>query len=105
MTMIKIFMLSQHGGPVTCACGGSFGQSEEQIQVLQYALEEAFDCQVEVYDISRRGDMRREHIVFDLMSRSGVKALPIVVVNDEVVSTGKVNPEYVIAAIKAKLAA
>ncbi|GAK56690.1 hypothetical protein U27_03653 [Candidatus Vecturithrix granuli] len=47
MTLIKIFMLSQYGDPGTCACGGSFGQSEEQIQALHYALEEAFDCQVD----------------------------------------------------------
>ncbi|GAK56691.1 hypothetical protein U27_03654 [Candidatus Vecturithrix granuli] len=49
--------------------------------------------------------MQRDRIVFDSMSTSGVKALPIVVVNDEVISTGKVTPEPVIAALKAKLAA
>lgn len=99
-TPIKIFMLPQESGPGGCACGKPVGQSTEQIHALQSAIETALGCQVEVCDITSRRNMQDYRVVFDLMSTSGVKALPIVTLNDEVVSTGKVWPEPVIAALK-----
>ena len=96
-----IFMLPRQGGPGGCACGGPVGQSTEQIRVLQQAIKDATGYHVYVYDITNReGDMQNYRVVFDLMSTSGVKALPVVTLNDEIVSTGKVWSEPVIAAIK-----
>lgn len=88
--VVKIFVLPQENGPGGCGCCGPVGQSAEQIQALQYAIGDAFGCQVDVYDITRQGNMSTFPMVFTLMSTSGVKALPIVTLNDEVVSTGKV---------------
>lgn len=97
----KIFMLPRQSGPGGCACGGPVGQSSEQIRVLQHVIEAATGYHVDVYDITNRGgDMQNYRVVFDLMSTSGVKVLPVITLNDEVVSTGKVWPESVIAAIQ-----
>jgi len=102
---IKIFTLKRQPGPGDYTCCGPVGQTSEQIQDLQSAIETATGVQVEVYNVGRFGAEPPPRLVVDLMSTSGVKALPIVIMNDEVVSTGKVNPEPVIASIKAKLAA
>jgi hypothetical protein len=82
--VIKILVLPQEKGPGGCGCCGPVGQSTEQIQALQYAIEDAFGCQVDVYDITRRGDMPNVPEIFTLMSTSGVKALPVVTLNDEI---------------------
>ncbi|GAK56685.1 hypothetical protein U27_03648 [Candidatus Vecturithrix granuli] len=102
---IKMFILKRQPGPGGYTCCGPIGQTSEQIQDLQAAIESATGCQVEVYNVGRFGAEQPPRMVVDLMSTLGIKALPIVIMNDEAVSIGKVTPEPIIAAIKAKLAA
>ena len=101
---IRIFALPQQF-PCGCeaTCCGPVGQTEEEIQSLKAAIEKEFGLPVNVYD-STDGKIMRNHMQTLRLIRSlGPMALPIVAMEDDIVSIGNPTPEKAIAAIKDKL--
>lgn len=101
---IKIFMMPQQFpcGPQSSCCG-PIGQNEEEIQALKEAIEKNIGCNVEVLNVTNGNDMRKHLEILRLIRSLSPMALPIIVLNGEVVSIGNPDPEEAIMAIKEKM--
>ncbi len=101
---LQIFMMPQQ---FPCghqsSCCGPIGQSEEEVQKLKSALEREFECQVEVIDVTKGTDMKNHLPVVRLFRSFGPAALPIIVLDGEVVSMGVPTPEQAVLAVKEKM--
>lgn len=102
--IVKIFMLPQQFpcGPQSSCCG-PIGQMEEEIQNLKSAVEKEIGCQVEVLNVMDGNDMRNHLQTVRLVRAFGAMALPIITLNEEVVSMGNPTPEQTVLAIKEKM--
>ncbi len=102
---IRIFMLPQRFpcGPQSSCCG-PIGQTEEEIQSLKDVIEKELDAKVEVIDVTKGQDMKNYLQIVRLVRSMGFQILPIITLNDEIVSVGM--PEQLhqaILAIKEKM--
>jgi hypothetical protein len=82
------------------SCCGPVGQSEEEIQSLKSSIEKELGYEVEVLNVNNDGDMRGHARIAQLFRSFGRAALPIVALEDEIVSMGDCTPEKVVAAIR-----
>jgi hypothetical protein len=100
---VRIFIMPRQScGPQACSCG-SIGQSEEQIRILKSTIEQAIDCQVEVYDATSRDVMKNHPTIIDLLRSFGLTDLPVITLNDEVVSVGTPSPNQIVSAVWEKM--
>jgi len=99
--VLKIFMLPQE---FPCgeqsSCCGPIGQSEEQIQSLKSSIEEELGYEVEVLNVKNEDHVKNHPQVLQLVQSLGPSALPILTLEDEVVSIGNPTPEKAIAEIR-----
>ncbi|UCD56432.1 MAG: hypothetical protein JSV16_11420, partial [Candidatus Hydrogenedentota bacterium] len=82
------------------SCCGPVGQSEEEIQSLKSSIEKELGYEVEVLNVNNDGDMRDHARIAQLFQTFGRASLPIVALEDEVVSMGDCTPGKVVAAIR-----
>lgn len=103
-TSVGIFMMPipESCGP-SCSCCGPVGQSEQAIQGLKTAIEQEFGCQVAVYNVTDGQEMKAHLPIVRLVRSFGMMALPMITLNDEVVSMGSPVPEDVVAAVREKM--
>ena len=98
---VKIFMMPQE---FPCgeqsSCCGPIGQSEKEIESLKSSIEKELGCEVEVVNVKNDDEMRGRPRIAQLFQSLGAAALPIVALEDEVVSMGNSTPEEVVAAIR-----
>lgn len=101
---LKIFMLPQE---FPCgeqsSCCGPIGQSEEQIRSLKSSIEKELGCEAEVLNVKNGDDMKNHPQVMQLVHSMGPTALPILTLEDEVVSMGNATAEKALVAIKEKI--
>jgi hypothetical protein len=76
---------------------------EEEVQELKGALERALGCPVEVINVKDGKQMRNYLQVVRLVHAFGPAAVPIVALNDEVISLGRATPEQAVAALRERL--
>lgn len=100
---LKIFM---HPQEFPCgensSCCGPIGQSEEQISSLKSSIEKELGCEANVLNVKNDDDMKNHPQVMQLFHSMGAAALPILALDDEIVSMGESDPEKVVAAIREK---
>ena len=101
--ILKIFMMPQEFpcGEQSSCCGPT-GQSEEEIQNLKNSIEEELGYEVEVLNVKNEDDVKNYPRIVQLLQSLGPAALPILKLEDEVVSMGNPTPEKAIAAIREK---
>ncbi len=101
--ILKIFMMPQEFpcGEQSSCCGPT-GQSEEEIQNLKNSIEEELGYEVEVLNMKNEDDVKGYPRIVQLLQSLGPNALPILKLEDEVVSMGNPTPEKAIAAIREK---
>ncbi|MHC4260456.1 MAG: hypothetical protein ACYSTF_08630 [Planctomycetota bacterium] len=75
------------------SCCGPVGQSEEEIQSLKSSIEKELGCEVEVLNVNNDGDMRGHARISQLFQTLGRAALPIVALEDDIVSMGDCTPQ------------
>ena len=101
--ILRIFMMPQE---FPCgeqsSCCGPIGQSEEEIQNLKNSIEEELGYEVEVLNVKNEDDVKDYPRIVQLLQSLGPAALPILMLEDEVVSMGNPTPEKAIAAIREK---
>lgn len=85
------------------ACCGPIGQSDEDIQNLKESIEKELNVQVEVRNVIKGEDMRDYRQISGLFRSFGPMSLPIIAIDDEVVSMGNPTPQEAIAAIQEKI--
>lgn len=101
---IKIFtMPRQYPCGEESSCCGPVGQSEEEIERLKNAIEQEIDSQVEVIDTTKGDEMKSHLEIVRLVRSLGSMALPVITLNEEVVSVGNPKPGEAISAIKEKI--
>lgn len=103
-TTVRIFMLPQQFpcGPQSSCCG-PIGQTEEEIRKIKDSIEKGLNVKVEVLNVNEGKDMRNYLPIVRLVRSLGPMALPIITLNDEVVSIGMPDPEEATLAIKEKM--
>lgn len=98
---VRIFMMPQE---FPCgeqsSCCGPVGQSEEEIENLKSGIERELGYAVQVLNVKNDDEMRGHPRITQLFQSLGAAALPIVALEDEVVSMGNPTPEEVAAAIR-----
>ncbi len=101
---LRIFMLPQE---FPCgeqsSCCGPIGQSEDEIESLKSSIESQMGYEVEVLNVKDDDAMRNHPQVVKLVRSLGPTALPILALEDEVVSMAEIVPEKAIAAIREKV--
>jgi len=102
--IVKIFMmpLQYPCGPQS-ACCGPIGQSEEEIMSLKQAIEKNTACIVKIINVTEGREMRNYLQILSLLRSFGYMALPIISLNDEIISMGKPSPEEAVLLIKEKI--
>lgn len=102
---VRIFMLPLRFpcGPQSSCCG-PIGQSEEEIQAYKDLIEKELQCNVEVIDVTNGKEMKNHLNIVRLVHSFGPTALPIITLEEEVVSMGNSKPEEAVMAIKEKMA-
>lgn len=101
---IRIFILPQQFpcGPQSSCCG-PVGQSEEEVQSLKTAIETEFNMPVEIHYATDGKTMRNHLQTLRLVRSFGHMALPVITLDEEVVSMGNSAPENAIEEIRKKL--
>jgi disulfide oxidoreductase YuzD len=89
-------------GPQSSCCG-PVGQSEEDMQKLKDSIKTQLGCDVEVISVTDGNQMKNNLQIVRLLRSFGLMSLPIISLNDEVVSMGNPSPEEAVLAIKEKI--
>lgn len=85
------------------ACCGPIGQSEEEVQKLKEQIEKNLSVKVEVKNILKGEEMKSHREILALFRSFGPMSLPIIAVEDEVVSMGNPTPEEAVEALREKV--
>lgn len=101
---VRIFMLPQQFpcGPQSSCCG-PIGQSEEEVQNLKTIIERELDCRVEVLNAINGKDMRNHLQILRLIRSFGPMALPVIALDEDIVSMGNPTPEQAVSVIREKM--
>lgn len=86
------------------ACCGPVGQSDEDVQKLKEQIEKNLSVKVEVKNILKGEEMKSHREILALFRTFGPMSLPIIAVEDEVVSMGNPTPEEAVEALREKVA-
>jgi len=101
---VKIFIMLRQSvcGRQACSCSPT-GQTEAQLHILQQTIKQAVNCRAEVYDVTSK-EVRQDYpAIIDLLRSFGLTALPVITLNDEVVSVGTPSPNQIISAVWEKM--
>jgi disulfide oxidoreductase YuzD len=103
-TVVNIFTMPQQFpcGPQSSCCG-PIGQSEDVIKDLTETISRKLKCQVEIFNVMDKTQMKNHDAVAHIINSFGPGALPIIAIDDDVVSMGNPTPDEVIASIKEKI--
>lgn len=85
------------------ACCGPLGQSDEDIQNLKESIEKELSVGVEVKNVAKGEDMRDYRQISGLFRSLGSMSLPIIAIEDEVVSMGNPTPEEAVTTLREKI--
>lgn len=85
------------------ACCGPIGQSDEEVQRLKEQIEKGLGVHVEVKNIGKGEDMKDHREISALFRTFGPMSVPIIAVEDEVVSMGNPTPEEAVEALREKI--
>lgn len=98
----KIFTMEQQFpcGPNSSCCG-PIGQSQEEVSLLKSAIER-LGLEVEIYDIKNLKSLQENPQVFKLFQTFGPQVIPVISLDNEVVSMGKSEISEVISAVRSK---
>jgi hypothetical protein len=96
---VRIFTIPQQPS----CCGPAVGQTEEETQSLKSMIEKETSCQVAVSNLFNGGDLTDYPQIVRILNSFGTGALPIIVLDGEVVSMGNPTPEQAVMAIKGKI--
>ena len=101
---VRIFMLPQQFpcGPQSSCCV-PIGQTEEEIQNLKTIIGRELDCRVEVLNVMKGKDMKNHLQILRLVRSFGPMALPIITLDDDIVSLGNPMPEQAVSVIREKM--
>lgn len=101
---VRVFMLPLMFpcGPQS-ACCGPIGQSEEEVQHIKRAIENELGCSVEIRNVTQGADMREHPAILRLLRAFGPMALPIITLEDEVISLGNPTAEQAVRVVSEKL--
>ena len=101
---INIFMTAiQYPCGEGSSCCGPVGQKFEEIIELKNAIAEKFGCDVDIYDIKAENDVKSFTQVNKMIHGFGVGALPIVTIENEVISIGSMKKEDIIKLLSEKI--
>lgn len=102
--VVRLFTMPQQFpcGPAASCCG-SIGQSEEEILELKKSIEKELSVSVEVKNVTKGEDMRGLRPISGLFRTFGPTSLPIIAIEDEIVSMGNPTPEEAVKALREKL--
>lgn len=102
--VIKIFTMPQElpCGPGSSCCG-PIGQTEEEVQTLKQGLEKALGLPVHTFNVKNGAEMKDHRPILALLRSFGWGVLPIIALNDEVVSMGQPSVDEAAAALRDKL--
>jgi len=101
---VRIFTMPQQFpcGPQS-ACCGPIGQTDEEVTSLKETIENELKVQVEVRNVIKGEDMRDFLGILKLFRSFGPMALPIIALDDEVVSMGNPMPNEVVSVLRGKM--
>lgn len=102
--IIKIFTMPQElpCGPGSECCG-PIGQTDEEVARLKQHLEKTLGLQVRTFNVKNGTDMKEHRQILSVLRNFGWGVLPIIAVNDEVVTMGNPAPEQAVEALQNKL--
>jgi len=86
-------------------CCGPVGQSEDDVRALKETIERELGCKVETRNILEEQDMKDSLPIGHLIGSFGPMCLPILTVDDEIVSLGSPTPELAVSALRPKIGA
>lgn len=85
------------------SCCGPVGQTSEDIIKLKNSISKEFLCEIRTIEISNEEQMAGQKRVARLIKQFGQCVLPIITLNDEVVSMGILNKDEICKQIFARL--
>lgn len=85
------------------ACCGPIGQSDEDVQKLKEQIEKDLGVKVEVKNVVKGEDMKDHREISALFRTFGPISLPIIALENEVVSMGNPTPEEAVEALREKV--
>ncbi|MCX7749118.1 MAG: hypothetical protein N2645_19835 [Clostridia bacterium] len=101
---INIFMTAiQYPCGEGSSCCGPVGQKHEEIVELKNAITEKFSCDVGIYDIKSKEELKNFTQVNKLIRGFGMGILPVVAINDEVISMGTMKQDDIIKLLSDKI--
>jgi len=102
---VRLFTMPQQFpcGPQSSCCGPT-GQSEEDIRELTDAIEKEIGCPVEIVNVTEYDKAMNHPGVVRLLQSFGPAALPIITLDEDVVSMGNCAPVEAVAAIREAMA-
>ena len=101
--IVKIFMLPQQNpcGPGSTCCG-PVGQTDDEMTRLKKGIEHSMGCNVEIFDASNGQDMKKNRAMLRTIQSLGFRALPLIVIDDDVICMGTTEPKEAVRAINRK---
>lgn len=101
---VRIFTMPQEFpcGPQSSCCG-PVGQTDEEIRALKDVVEKKLGMAVEILNVKDRRLMKGYGNIASTLNSFGWGILPIVVLDDEVVSMGISSPDQVLDTLKEKI--
>ncbi len=101
---VRIFMMPQNFpcGPKSTCCG-PIGQSKGQIEDLQSSIKKELGYEVEILDVTNYDSIKNFEQVVQLLSNCGPGGLPILTLEEDIVSMGSSSPDEVVAVIREKV--
>lgn len=101
---VRIFSMPQEfpcGADSTCC--GAIGQTDKQLQMLKDGLETALEIPVETLNVKNGADMKAHRKILELTRSFGWGVIPIITVDEEVVSMGAPTVQQAIDMVKTKI--
>ncbi len=102
--VIKIFTMPQE---FPCGegsdCCGPIGQTDDEVAVLKQHLENTLRLPVRSYNVKNGADMKTHRQILTVLRAFGWGVLPIIAMDDEVVTMGNPAPEQAVEAVKNRL--
>ncbi len=102
---VRLFTMPQQFpcGPRSSCCG-PVGQSEEEIRELTDTIEKDIGCPVEIVNVTEYDKAVKHPGVVRLLQSFGPAALPIITIDEDVVSMGNATAQEAVAAIREAMA-
>jgi len=101
---INIFMTAiQYPCGEGSSCCGPVGQKDEEIIELKNAIQGYFKCTVEIIDVKTKDNIKDQKHVIKLINSFGLGVLPLVTLDDDIVSMGTLSEKEIFELLLKKL--